>query len=70
MSRYKSIYKKQLTSEIEAVPDEYLPALLGLIRLFRQSVTLKSAEDSFRQGWQEAQSGETLPISNLWKDII
>jgi hypothetical protein len=28
--------------------------------------TLKSAEDSFRQGWQEAQGGETRPVSELW----
>jgi hypothetical protein len=27
---------------------------------------LKSAEDSFRQGWKEARNGETRPISELW----
>ena len=69
MSHYTSTYEKQLIHEIEAMPDEYLPALLGLIRLFRQSVTLKTAEDSFRQGWKEAQSGESLPISDLCNGI-
>lgn len=32
---------EQLTQEIEQTPQEYLPNLLQLVRLFRQSVTLK-----------------------------
>lgn len=27
------------------------------------------AEQSFRQGWQEAQSGNTLPVDELWTDV-
>lgn len=34
---------EELVSEIEQIPSEYLPSLLGMIRLFRQSVTLKPA---------------------------
>lgn len=30
---------------------------------------LKPAADSFRRGWQEAQQGETLPVSELWNGI-
>jgi hypothetical protein len=37
--------------------------------LFRQSIALKPAEGSFRQGWQEALRGETLPIAELWTGI-
>lgn len=55
--------------EIEQTPPEHLPNLLQIIRSFRESVTLKSAEDSFRQGWQEAMTGQTLPLSELWNDI-
>jgi hypothetical protein len=55
--------------EIKATPDEYLPALLNIIRLFRESITLKPAEDSFRQGWQEAMRGETMPVDELWVGI-
>lgn len=55
--------------EIKATPDEYLPTLLNLIRLFRESITLKPADDSFRQGWQEAMTGETMPIDELWAGI-
>ncbi|MBP8947776.1 MAG: hypothetical protein KBG73_02980 [Candidatus Promineofilum sp.] len=62
-------YKQQLQAEIEATPGEYLPALLAIVRLYRQSVALKPAADSFRQGWQEALSGQTLPLSELWQDI-
>ncbi|MEB3229939.1 MAG: hypothetical protein VKJ64_02945 [Leptolyngbyaceae bacterium] len=30
---------------------------------------LKSAEDSFRQGWREAMAGNTRPVSALWDGI-
>ena len=35
----------------------------------RGRFTLKPAEESSRQGWQEALRGETKPVSNLWEDI-
>jgi hypothetical protein len=37
--------------------------------LFHQSIALKPAEESFRQGWQEALRGETLPIAELWTGV-
>ena len=30
---------------------------------------LKSAEESFRQGWYEAMTGQTIPLSELWEGI-
>ena len=30
---------------------------------------LKSAEECFRQGWHEAMTGETVPLSELWEGI-
>ncbi len=51
---------------IGATLQEYRPALLKIVRLFRQSVTLPPAEISFRQGWQEAMLGETKPVYELW----
>ena len=54
-------YKEQLQAEIEATPGEYLPVLLAIVRLYRQSVALRPAAESFEQGWREAMSGETLP---------
>jgi hypothetical protein len=62
-------YKDQIINEIRETPEEYLPNLLQIVRLFRESVTLKSAEASFRQGWQEAMAGQTSPVSELWEGI-
>ena len=69
MATELSIYEKQLASEIKTIPEEYLPNLLQIIRLFRDSVTLNSAKDSFCQGWQESMAGETHPVSKLWDGI-
>lgn len=69
MTTKVSIYQKKLVSEIKNLPEEYLPNLLQIVRLFRDSVTLKSAEASFRQGLKEAQAGETHPIDTLWEGI-
>ena len=60
---------EQAIQEIKQTPQEYLPSLLQIIRLFRESVTLQPAEESFRQGWQEAMTGNTIPISQLWDGI-
>ena len=38
-------------------------------RLFHKSLALKAAENSFWQGWKEAQAGETRPVSELWEGI-
>jgi hypothetical protein len=64
-----TMYRNQVLAELDALPDEYIPFALQLIRAFRESVTLKPAADSFRQGWQEAQRGETSPVETLWDDI-
>ncbi len=64
-----SVYEEQLMYEIKAMPQEYLPNLLQIVRLFRESVTLQPAEASFRQGWQQAMADQTLPVSELWERI-
>jgi hypothetical protein len=64
-----STYAEQLVREINETPEEYLPILLEIVRLFRESVTLKPAEASFRQGWKEVLAGETTPVSELWEGI-
>ncbi len=62
-------YAEQLAREIKETPAEYLPILLEIVRLFREGVTLKPAEASFRQGWKEMLAGETRPVSELWEGI-
>ena len=69
MASRLSAYEKQLASEIKNIPEEYLPNLLALIRVFRNSVTLGPAQDSFHEGWKEAVAGVTHPVSELWDGI-
>lgn len=60
---------RTVLEEIEKIPAEYLPFLLEIMRAFRESLTLKLAEETFRRGWQEVLRGETRPVSELWEDI-
>lgn len=64
-----SPFAKELMHEIKETPEEYLPALLEIVRGFRHGVLLKPAEDSIRQGIKEALAGETQQVSELWKGI-
>jgi hypothetical protein len=69
MTAETKICRDEVLAEIDALPKEYLPFLLQMMRAFRESVTLKSAAESFRQGWCEAQSGMTSPVEDLWDGI-
>lgn len=69
MTVYQAQYVEKIEQEIQKTPDEYLLMLLEMVRLFRQSVALKPADESFRQGWKEALNGETMPISELWNNL-
>lgn len=66
MSQPDAVYRKKLLEEVEKIPVEYHPSLFDIVRAFRESVTLKTAEESFRQGWKEALQGETQPAADLW----
>jgi hypothetical protein len=44
---------------VRQTSDECPPLLLQIVRVFRESVTLKPAAESFRPGWQEAARDET-----------
>jgi hypothetical protein len=70
MDTYQTTYTNLLFREIRATPDEYLPALLNIVRIFRETIALKPAEESFRQGWKEAVNGETMPVNDLWTTDI
>jgi hypothetical protein len=61
--------RKEVLAEVAAIPAEYLPFVLQMVRSFRESVVLKPAAASFRQGWREALQGETMPVKKLWEDI-
>jgi len=69
MNATTKICRDKVLAEIDALPEEYLPFLLQMMRAFRESVTLKSPAESFRQGWCEAQSGMTSSVEDLWDGI-
>ena len=69
MNATTKICRDKVLAEIDTLPEEYLPFLLQMMRAFRESVTLKSAAESFRQGWCEAQGGMTSPVKDLWDGI-
>jgi len=69
MNAYTVAYVEKISQEIRQTPDEYLPTLLEIIRLFRETITLKPAELSFRQGWEEAMQNNLLPVDQLWEDV-
>ena len=69
MSTMTKTSRDRVLAEIDALPEEYLPFLLQMMRAFRESVTLKPAGESFRQGWGEAQRGVTYPVKELWDGI-
>ena len=69
MNALKSESQQQLLAELEDFPEEYFPLLLQMIRNYRESVLLQPAAASFRQGWEEAQKGATLPVDRLWEGI-
>jgi hypothetical protein len=55
--------------EIEQVPPQYLPQLFQIVHIYKESITKKACLDSFEQSWQQAITGNTMPISELWEDI-
>jgi hemerythrin-like domain-containing protein len=53
--------------EILAHSSEFADRRVRVIVLAEEP--LKSAEECFRQGWHEAMTGETVPLSELWEGI-
>ncbi len=62
-------YRRQIEEEMEKIPLEFLPSLLKLLTIFRETVTLPRAEDTFREAWKEAMLDQVHPVSELWKGI-
>lgn len=69
MTVSESVYRAQVLEEVQRIPPEYLAPLLQILRAYRESVTLPSAEESFRDGWREAMQGEVHPVQDLWVGI-
>ena len=69
MNAVLSEKQQEVLADLEGLPEEYYPFLIQMIRSYRESVLLQPAADSFRRGWQEAQSGDTQPVDRLWKGL-
>lgn len=69
MTEHTLTLEELLPKEARELPEEYLPNLIQLVRVFRETVMLQPAEQSFRQGWQEALSGQTQDVSKLWDGL-
>ena len=69
MTALEQATRTQVNEEINRIPPEYWENVLKLLRVFRESVELPSAEESLRRGWQEAMAGDVHPIAGLWEGI-
>ncbi|CAK0764543.1 conserved hypothetical protein [Gammaproteobacteria bacterium] len=63
------LYRDRILAEIDTLPDEYLPFVLQLVNTLRESIAIKPASSSLRQGWGEARQGMTYPVATLWDGI-
>jgi hypothetical protein len=43
--------------------------LFKIVHSFREDVELPTAEESFREGWQDVVDEKTHPIETLWDGI-
>ncbi len=62
-------FTQQLHDEIEQTPEEFRPLLFRIVHSFREGVALPSAEESFREGWQDVVDDKTHSIDTLWDEI-
>lgn len=62
-------YEQQLINEIKNMPVEYLPGLLQIVQIFRKTIEIKPAEESFEQGWKEAMEGDVALLEDMWVGI-
>jgi hypothetical protein len=68
MTIEKSSCVEEIYWETNTTPEEYLPALLEIVRGFRLGV-LKPADESFEQGMRDVMEKNTRPAYEFWKGI-
>ncbi|MFA7174704.1 MAG: hypothetical protein WC340_15075 [Kiritimatiellia bacterium] len=59
----------QFLHEIRQVPQQYLPQLLEIVHIYKESIIKKTTVESLEQSWKQAISGETSPVSELWEGV-
>lgn len=48
---------------------DLLDTQIAQLKLSNQDIVLEPATECFRQGWQDAMTGNIKPISELWEGI-
>jgi hypothetical protein len=48
---------------------DFLDTQITQAQLSNENIVLKPAKECFRQGWQDAMTGNIQPISELWEGI-
>ncbi|MDB9428916.1 hypothetical protein PN482_08380 [Microcystis aeruginosa CS-555/01A07] len=48
---------------------DFLDTQITQAQLSNENIELKPAKECFRQGWQDAMTGNIQPISELWEGI-
>lgn len=71
---YSQIHKDspiylEIVNEINNFPEEYLPSLISILKIFKDSLTIKSPEESLKQALIELSEWKTQSIENLWDGI-
>ena len=76
VAEYLKEYIAELKDELqwEESFNKTQPQLVAAAKRAKQEIALadeplKSAEECFRQGWHEAMTGQTVPLSELWEGI-
>jgi len=76
VTEYLKEYIADLKDELqwEESFEKTQPQLVAAAQRAKQEIALadkplKSAEECFRQGWHEAMTGQTVPLSELWEGI-
>lgn len=62
-------YQDKLQEEIRNVPDEYMAALLNVVRAFRKSRVKRSLEEDFQRRWEQAQEDDIHLIEMSFADV-
>ncbi len=65
MPNQAKIYQRDLIKEIKAVPPEYFPNLLQMIRVFRETVLFNSLSQSKLEVKQKRYSLRGLPFTYI-----
>ena len=68
MTIEKSSCVEKIYREIDTTPEEYLPALLEIMKGFRMMI-IKPVDESFKQGMKDVMENNTRPVSELWEGI-